>query len=462
MTSKWAMSTCTQNVDWAKQPDKPLWNMEQAEEIKRHLEEVAQGSAFKGSHRSQEFLRYVVEKSLECPFDHLKERTIGIELFRRLPTYDTGEDAIVRVTASDVRRRLLQHYGRYGASSHLRINLPSGSYLPTIEWQLPRTVDSPELNPSPELKPSPIPLLPGESSSQKPAGRLNLRWGFILGMALAATLLVLVGTGLRAWRSPERTVGMLPWTAIFRSGHATQLIISDPNLEELQELTGRSVSLSDYANQRYVADPDSLSSEQRTFYTFFRHADEAAAVDTPLAADIARLAPPGAEFRIRTARSIRIADLQTDDKFILFGSPRSNPWFELFQNQLDFRFNFSKELNQEIIENVHPLAGEQATYMPTARGFATGESFAVVALVQSQNQAGQALLLAGANGEGTEAAGRLVTDQAHLAAALKFCKLSPGAPIQDFELLLRLHTMAGSPSTIEMVSCHHLSGHRPS
>ena len=101
--------------------------------LRRHLRLIMEGEAFKGSRRSAQFLLYVVEKSLNQQLDVLKERTIGIELFGRTPAYDTGEDAIVRVTASDVRRRLLQHYGRAGQDTEFRIALPPGGYIPEIQ-----------------------------------------------------------------------------------------------------------------------------------------------------------------------------------------------------------------------------------------------------------------------------------------------------------------------------------------
>src|SRR6202166_407550 len=100
--------------------------------FQQHLEEVLCGEAFRGSHRSGQFLRYVINQSVNGHCDELKERLIGVELFGRSPSYDTGEDAIVRVTASDVRRRLLQHYGRYGTASEFRIRLPLGTYIPEI------------------------------------------------------------------------------------------------------------------------------------------------------------------------------------------------------------------------------------------------------------------------------------------------------------------------------------------
>src|ERR1700748_1853469 len=100
--------------------------------LQQHLKEVVEGEAFKGSHRSGQFLTYIVEESIAGRFAGLKERVIGVKLFGRVPSCDTGEDAIVRVTASDVRKRLLQHYGKYGITSEFRISLPLGSYIPEI------------------------------------------------------------------------------------------------------------------------------------------------------------------------------------------------------------------------------------------------------------------------------------------------------------------------------------------
>ena len=76
----------------------------QTAEVRSELRAIVESPAFKGSRRSQEFLRYIVENALDHHFDNLKERTLGVELFGRLPSYDTGEDAIVRVTACDVRK----------------------------------------------------------------------------------------------------------------------------------------------------------------------------------------------------------------------------------------------------------------------------------------------------------------------------------------------------------------------
>src|SRR4029077_20292726 len=98
-------------------------------ELRSHLHEIINGAAFKGSHRCQAFLKHVFELALHGDPADLRERSIGVALFGRSATYDTADDAIVRVTASDVRKRLLQHYGNTGVESKFRINLPSGSYV---------------------------------------------------------------------------------------------------------------------------------------------------------------------------------------------------------------------------------------------------------------------------------------------------------------------------------------------
>src|SRR5579872_3029963 len=101
------------------------------EEFLRHLEEILQSPAFKGSRRSQDFLRYVVVRALNDEGERLKERILGAEVFNRSVDYDTGTDAIVRVTAIDVRKRLLQFYSEHGAGE-FNIHIASGSYIPTF------------------------------------------------------------------------------------------------------------------------------------------------------------------------------------------------------------------------------------------------------------------------------------------------------------------------------------------
>jgi len=105
-------------------------------DVLQELASVLDSHEFHGSHRAQTLLRYLVENALSHRSDQLKERTIGIELFHRDATYDTGHDGIVRVAASDVRKRLMSFYSRTASMRTcpgIRIVLPPGSYVPVFE-----------------------------------------------------------------------------------------------------------------------------------------------------------------------------------------------------------------------------------------------------------------------------------------------------------------------------------------
>src|SRR5579859_3185268 len=99
--------------------------------IRSHLREVLASPAFEGGTRARQFLELVVEHALAGRYDELRERMIGAEMFGRPINYDTANDAVVRVKATEVRKKLTQYYqSRKDDSSPVRITLPSGSYVP--------------------------------------------------------------------------------------------------------------------------------------------------------------------------------------------------------------------------------------------------------------------------------------------------------------------------------------------
>jgi hypothetical protein len=435
--------------------------------FQQHLEEVLCGEAFRGSHRSGQFLRYVVNRSVSGHCDELKERLIGVELFGRSPTYDTGEDAIVRVTASDVRRRLLQHYGTYGTSSEFRIRLPLGSYIPEIAREVPVKMDAleseielPEEARIDFLAPSPA-LMVEEVASilvdrEKVPGLLGARRFWTRWKVFLCCLTIVVSGIFAVWLT-VRTDSL--WGALFGFQLSTKLITSDPNIAEVQSLTSQTVTLSDYANQRYVPEPKKVPPQLMNLSTEILRRDQAAAVDTGIAVNIAewRDQAKAGRLTIQSARTLRFSDLLKDENFILLGSPRSNPWALFYSDHLDFRFVFDQDSGQEIVENLHPRNGEFSKYVPTAMGFATGQSFAVASYLRNPDHLGHVLLIAGANAEGTEAVNDLMTDSTALSAVMSRCGLPRRAPIPNFQLLLRLSTMAGSPGHSEVIACHVLS-----
>jgi TolB-like protein/Tfp pilus assembly protein PilF len=115
-------------------PNSVNFDSERAKLVRSHLQEVLSSAAFANSKRAREFLLLVVEHALATPDEALKERMIGAEMFGRPADYDAANDAVVRVQATDVRRRLAQFYAE-APDPVLRVELPVGSYMPKFIWR---------------------------------------------------------------------------------------------------------------------------------------------------------------------------------------------------------------------------------------------------------------------------------------------------------------------------------------
>lgn len=106
---------------------------ESHEAVRNELQNILESSFFRKAQRGRQFLRYVVEYKLEGHAEPLKERAIGVNLYRRRRDYATGDDPVVRVQAGEVRRKLEQYYQHLraqGIEPVVRIELPVGSYTP--------------------------------------------------------------------------------------------------------------------------------------------------------------------------------------------------------------------------------------------------------------------------------------------------------------------------------------------
>jgi hypothetical protein len=429
--------------------------------LQHHLGEVTSGAAFKGSHRSAQFLEYIVQQSALGNSDALKERVIGMELFGRMPSYDTGEDAIVRVTANDVRKRLLQHYNRNSDSSEFRISLPPGRYVPEfVRNNLPRLdVLTPPAFLEVENSEAPLAEAIVPVDLAPPPPRQMAWWQRFLpaiGLLALAVGITLAWTNRQAHPSLPFKLANAPWATIFDGSHTVLLVASDPNIEEIQRISHVAVSLSNYANQRYIPnDVNHMSPLQVELIKDILRGNKIADFDGGIIAGLQSLIPPGQpRLTVKAARAIRIQDLQTDNNLVLLGSPRSNPWTSMYDPLLDFRFVFDDHTQQEIIQNIRLANGEKSEYIPTAGGYDTGQSFATVSVFQNPGQTGRVLIIAGANGEGTQAAGDLVANPARWKEALQSCHIAGNASKQALQLLLQLDTMAGSANDVKIVTCH--------
>jgi hypothetical protein len=94
---------------------------------------------FTNSKRYPVLLAYTVEQALLGNAGELKERTIGVEAFGREPSYDVNLDPVVRTTAAEVRKKLIQYYYSTEHAGELVIELPLGSYVPSFRELAPHS-----------------------------------------------------------------------------------------------------------------------------------------------------------------------------------------------------------------------------------------------------------------------------------------------------------------------------------
>ncbi|MBL8211159.1 MAG: hypothetical protein JNK87_10630 [Bryobacterales bacterium] len=76
------------------------------------------------------FLCFCVEQVLAGHGAELKEYAIGVEVFDRRADYDPRVDPIVRVEARRLREKLKRYYATESPDAAVRIELPTGSYVP--------------------------------------------------------------------------------------------------------------------------------------------------------------------------------------------------------------------------------------------------------------------------------------------------------------------------------------------
>lgn len=101
-----------------------------ADKIRTQLNRILDHSSFADSRRSCDFLRFVVEETLNGKEKFIKGYTIALEVFNRDESFDPQMSSIVRMQAARLRRSLEHYYLTEGKNDLIRIEIPKGSYIP--------------------------------------------------------------------------------------------------------------------------------------------------------------------------------------------------------------------------------------------------------------------------------------------------------------------------------------------
>ena len=188
--------------------------------VRAELDRLLDSPVFRTSKRCREFLAYIVNHTIDGANATLKERSIGVDLFQLPHDFDTGQHTIVRVTATEVRKKLAQHYLAENGSYHpVRIQLPTGCYAAEFRWNAP----------APE-KPVPVQI-----------NRVRPTWPSKRVVAYAAAAIFLIAAVSVLWREYTRKT---------ISASAKAAALPNPTLSVLPH--GPSLRMSVGSNDSYI------------------------------------------------------------------------------------------------------------------------------------------------------------------------------------------------------------------
>lgn len=361
-----------------------------------------------------------MEHALDGGEPPLKERTIGVDVFGRDAAYDTGKDAIVRVSAASVRKRLLTYYANADLAREpgsVQICLPAGSYM--LEFHA--------LPPDSHLS------LP--ASARPPWWRLPaLAWAAIGALAAACGVLVWYNQQLVGRVPPAPGMELLPWSQ-FGSQKVVRVGITDVNYTIYSNVVAKRVlTLDEFLGEQWTgnfgAELASVSPRSGNQYTSVVSAVAAARVS-------AMLETTGRTALLVPARKMQMEQFKGEQPVILIGSAVANPWVEMFRETLTFAIEIEPATRVHMANHA-PLPGEPARWQPSPITASPGIAYAMLSLLPNLTGKGWVLLVAGTSAEGTSAASELLTDPARLRKELLARGINPAGRVQRFELLLRV------------------------
>ena len=100
--------------------------------VKNQLERILASPEFVAGKRVSQFLRYVVEQSLNGQSGSIKQYTIAVDALGYGDDFEPTTNPTVRIVARRLRRALDDYYDKQGALDPIRIDLPKGRYIPVF------------------------------------------------------------------------------------------------------------------------------------------------------------------------------------------------------------------------------------------------------------------------------------------------------------------------------------------
>jgi hypothetical protein len=397
-----------------------------ASRIREQLERLLPHPLFVNSKRYPALLSYTVEQTLLGHAADLKERSIGVEVFGRSPTYDANADPVVRITAGEVRKRLTQYYYDPAHRGELVIELPTGSYVPIFREPErpaePQAVDRMEASAADAANGAGLPAAPS---------RLwRFRWlisasvGLLVIFAGAAGLLA--GLRHRGDPPPPSNIDRF-WAPVTDAANPTTFCLGEP----AKNLDVGSINSFDT--------PVSNSKPVPLYFRLHYSGSLALADVITLTRTVAALASRHKSFRVVPASEATFAQLR-EGPFVLIGA-FDNIWTLRITQKLRFGFE-SKDGVALLVDRKSQTETTWATawdlpYQKLSR------DYAIVARIHDQTTGQTVIIAAGISEEGTEAAGEILYNPVYLDSLL--AKAPRDWEQKNLEAVIETQVIEGHP-----------------
>lgn len=424
---------------------------EKREELRRILD----SKYFSNSPKKTRFLQFVSEQTFAGNGEKLNEYQIGVEVYDRGIDFNPQRDPIVRVQAYEIRRLLKKYYDEEGSGSAIRMDLPSGHYLPVFS----RTSD--QAAPAEEL---PTVLPPIE---QPPSIRLPWALTAIFGI-LCIALAALLASMWMSRRSvhPQAQLTPLPdslqwfWQPFLPPSEAPLITIPNHPLlraahdgDSAQTMaSGHEIPKSSLPEFR-----DTIHFRELKRFIFVPTLTDFTSVGETLGVvELCDMfSSVGQKCRVQQSRLVNLDEIKEDNAILLGGN---QAWSgRVFLNVEGFHFQSG------VILNRNPQPGEKAIYKPEFDSVTNHltRDYALVLMLPNETKDKRVLLIYGIYTQGSQAAIEFLMNperMAELRTAL--LKLSPDYKSlpQYFQLLLTTTVENAVPGKASLVAIRLIPG----
>lgn len=409
---------------------------EDRETILHELEQIVSSPQFANSKRYPALLQYIVETTLAGKSDLLKERTLGVEVFDRAPSYDTNTDTVVRYTAGEVRKRLSLYYHELDRKPLIQISLPPGSYIPEFLHPHDDLADQPadhvpdERNESigavHSLEATPSLVLPHSiagprimaASNTGPERRRRSSWWLL---AAAAAVVLLAGLGWRYHNAQPRTALDDFWAPVLHD-QRTVLVCTGGVVFAQNNFSGVTTAGRDIE------------------YPF---------VSFQIASAIARLSGwverNGATVQLQSSATTPLTELRERPVVLLGGY--NNQWTLRLLEPMPI--HFTPEANAAIVDSTQKnVQWARDHSLP----YSSADDYALVARFRDSTTDNWVVVLAGLGRNGTEAAAQIVTSP-HYMQLLKD-KLGSDFATKNVEAVVKVNVIEGKTGAPSLLAVH--------